>query len=111
MTRGAEATPPQTADARGAEIPPPQPQALPPQAVPVAGLVTELVVVTDPPGARVMVDGIARGTTPLTIRYLPAGEKRVRVLKDGFAAEERTVRVAPAREPTTLAIPLQSPGQ
>ena len=48
-----------------------------------SGLITELVVVTDPPGARVIVDGIGRGTTPVTIRYLAAGEKRVRVLKDG----------------------------
>ena len=36
-------------------------------------------MVTDPPGARVIVDGIGRGTTPVTIRYLAAGEKRVRV--------------------------------
>ena len=68
-------------------------------------------MVTDPPGARVIVDGIGRGTTPVTIRYLPAGEKRVRVVKDGFPAQERTVRLAPAREATTLVIPLQGSGQ
>ena len=113
------------AKAGGAKAPPPQqtaqqtntlPQtgtatAPPPQAAPVAGLITELVVVTDPPGARVIVDGIGRGTTPVTIRYLAAGEKRVRVLKDGFSADERTVRLAPAREPTTVVIPLRGPAQ
>jgi len=69
-------------------------------------LITELEVVPEPAGARVVVDGIGRGTTPLTIRYLSAGEKRVRVLKDGFSAEERAGRVAPARQATTLVIPL-----
>ena len=72
---------------------------------------TELAVVTDPPGARVIVDGIGRGTTPVTIRYLSAGEKRVRVLKDGFPAQERTVRLAPAARATTVVIPLQSAPQ
>jgi transcriptional regulator with XRE-family HTH domain len=115
--RGAEARPPQAADASGAQPSPPQAgailpaEAAPPQPTPAAGLVTELLVVTDPPGARVIVDGIGRGTTPVTIRYLSSGEKRVRVLKDGFSAEERTVRLAPAREPTTVAIPLQSSTQ
>ena len=80
-------------------------------APPRTGLVTELVVVTDPPGARVIVDGIGRGTTPVTIRYLAAGEKRVRVVKDGFPAQERTVRLAPARQATMVTIPLQAAAQ
>jgi cytoskeletal protein RodZ len=116
IASGAKAPPPQTAN--GAKAPLPQ-QAAPgtaaeaplPQAAAAAGLVTELVVVSDPPGARVVVDGIGRGTTPVTIRYLSAGEKRVRVLRDGFPAEERTVRLAPARQPTTVVFPLQGPGQ
>jgi PEGA domain len=94
-TGGANAPPPQQTEiaairgpeAGGAEAP------LPQQAAAAAGgLITELVVVSDPPGARVIVDGIGRGTTPVTIRYLSAGEKRVRVLKDGFSSEERTIR-------------------
>ena len=52
-----------------------------------------LEVTTDPPGARVMVDGIGRGTTPVTIRFLTPGDKTVRVIKDGYASEERSVRV------------------
>jgi hypothetical protein len=80
-------------------------------ASPRAELITELVVVSDPPGARVIVDGIGRGTTPVTIRYLAAGEKRLRVVKDGFPAQERTVRLAPARQATTVTIPLQAAAQ
>jgi transcriptional regulator with XRE-family HTH domain len=58
-----------------------------------ADAATELVVTTDPPGARVTVNGIGWGTTPVTIRYLPAGQKRIRVTKEGYASEERMVRV------------------
>jgi transcriptional regulator with XRE-family HTH domain len=55
--------------------------------------VTELVVTTDPPGARVTVNGVAWGTAPVTIRYLPAGDKRIRASKDGYAVEERLMRL------------------
>src|SRR5262245_7979901 len=97
----------------GAQAPPPQVvtngvTGATPATVATAPLITELVVVTDPPGARVTVDGIGRGTTPVTIRYLSAGEKRVRVLKEGFPAQERTIRLAPARTATTVTIPLQN---
>lgn len=56
--------------------------------------VTELVVTTQPAGARVTVNGIGWGVAPVTIRYLPAGDKRIRVSKEGYATEERVVRVA-----------------
>jgi len=56
--------------------------------------VTELVVTTQPAGARVTVNGIGWGIAPVTIRYLPAGDKRIRVSKEGYATEERVVRVA-----------------
>jgi cytoskeleton protein RodZ len=56
--------------------------------------VTELVVTTEPAGARVTVNGIGWGIAPVTIRYLPPGEKRVRVTKVGYATEERMVRLA-----------------
>ncbi len=56
--------------------------------------VTELVVTTQPAGARVTVNEIGWGIAPVTIRYLPAGDKRIRVSKEGYATEERVVRVA-----------------
>ena len=107
--RRADVPPPQPIPARGDQAPPERAAEAP--ASPATALVTELAVVTDPPGARVIVDGIGRGTTPVTIRYLSAGEKRVRVLKDGFPAQERTVRLAPAARATTVVIPLQSAPQ
>ena len=53
-----------------------------------------LVVTSRPAGARVTVDGIGRGVTPLTVPYLPPGEKVVRVTKDGYLARQLTVRVS-----------------
>ena len=61
------------------------------------GSFTELVVTTQPAGARVTVNGIGWGLAPVTIRYLPAGEKRIRVSKEGYATEERMVRLAEGR--------------
>ena len=78
----------------------------PPARVP-PGPVSALVIATEPAGARVTVNGIGWGTTPVTIRYLPSGEKRIRVSKEGYAAEERVVRVAEGRQ-MTLDIPLRS---
>lgn len=62
--------------------------------VPPADSSTRLVITSTPAGARVTVDGIGWGLTPLTIRHLPPGEKVVRVTKDGYLARERRVRVA-----------------
>jgi cytoskeletal protein RodZ len=62
-----------------------------------ADSVTELVVTTEPAGARVTVNGIGWGLAPVTIRYLPPGNKRIRVSKEGYATEERTVRLAEGR--------------
>jgi cytoskeletal protein RodZ len=67
---------------------------------------TELVIITEPGDARVAVNGIGWGSTPVTIRHLSPGEKRIRVTKDGYAALERITRVAPDRS-TTVDIQLQ----
>lgn len=95
-----ESAPPATFEAqalRTAGSPAPGP-AVPPAGA-VAGRastpsVTELVVTSEPPGARVTVNGIGWGETPITIRHLPAGPKRIRVTKDGYVAAERVVSVA-----------------
>jgi hypothetical protein len=41
----------------------------------------------------VTVNGVGWGTTPVTIRHIDAGTKRVRVTLDGFDAVERIVQV------------------
>jgi hypothetical protein len=53
-----------------------------------------LVVTSNPDGARVTVDGIGWGVTPLTISHLPPGDKIVRVTKDGYVAGERRVQLS-----------------
>jgi hypothetical protein len=57
-----------------------------------AAAVGQLTVVTDPPGARVSVDGQARGTSPVTINNLTPTRHRVSVVGQSGAAE-RTVDV------------------
>ena len=68
---------------------------------PSVALATELVVTTQPAGARVTVDGIGWGVTPVTIRYLAPGTKRIRVSKEGYASMEREVEVVEGRRKTT----------
>ena len=109
------------------EMPAVTPPAAPPQAVPapvpaapaVAPVATNdavvavaadiaLTITSDPPGARVVVDGIGRGTTPLTVHNLTSGARRVRVIKDGFVSQERVVRVGANSPATTLRVALDA---
>ena len=55
-------------------------------------LVGQVSVVTDPPGARVAVDGKPRGTSPITLVDLTPAEHKVTVTSDTGSAE-RTVAV------------------
>jgi hypothetical protein len=59
--------------------------------------VTEIIVTTQPAGARVTVNGIGWGVTPLTIHHMPPGDKRIRVSKEGYASEERVLRLDAGR--------------
>ena len=52
---------------------------------------TELVIRTAPDGARVTVNGIGWGESPITIRNLEPGEQHIRVTMDGYTATERSV--------------------
>jgi cytoskeletal protein RodZ len=68
---------------------------------------TELVITSEPPGARVTVDGIGWGITPVTVRHLPPGTKHIRVTKDGYQGEDRQARVGGDR-PNELHIEMQA---
>jgi hypothetical protein len=58
---------------------------------------------TDPTGAAVFLDGQPKGVTPLSIPGVPAGEHRVRVVKNGFLEQMRVVSVtAGGREDVAL---------
>jgi cytoskeleton protein RodZ len=72
-----------------------------------ADAANSLSITSDPAGARVTVDGIGRGTTPVTIRFLTPGERTLRVIKDGYASEERSVRITDGR-PTSVHVPLRT---
>ena len=65
-----------------------------------------LTITSEPQGARVTVDGIARGVTPLTIQNLSTGDRRVRVTLPDFTAVERSVRMPDDRSATSLHITL-----
>jgi transcriptional regulator with XRE-family HTH domain len=65
-----------------------------------------LVITSVPPGARVTVNGIGWGTTPVSIAHLPDGAQRVRVVKEQFKSEERIVTVGEG-QPGRVAITLK----
>jgi len=62
-----------------------------------------------PDGAHVIVDGHDAGTTPATINELVRGPHTVRVARDGYVAEERTVAITAARPAQTVTIELGRP--
>lgn len=68
----------------------------------------ELEIVTEPEGAHVTIDGVGWGRTPVTIKYLPPGAKRLRITSDGFATEERVIRFAADQPRTTVQVTLRA---
>jgi len=66
-----------------------------------------LTITSNPRGARVMVNGIGRGATPLTVDNLSVGSTRIRVIKDGFVSQEREILIG-GRAATTLHMTLHA---
>jgi cytoskeletal protein RodZ len=60
----------------------------------------ELIITTEPEGARVTVNGIGWGSSPVRIPYLEAGQKTIRVSKEGYVAVERVLHVDEGRRQT-----------
>jgi hypothetical protein len=52
-----------------------------------------IAVSSEPAGAQVRCDGVARGATPIELS-VPPGEHRISVLKDGYLENSRTVTLA-----------------
>ena len=69
-----------------------------------------LLIRSTPAGARVMVDGREMGETPLTVRDIARGAHTVRVVRDGYVADERRVVVSAARPAQSLTIELAPAG-
>jgi hypothetical protein len=68
---------------------------------PVTG---QLAVQSDPPGAKVLVDGVERGVAPITISDLTPGDHRVELQSDGASAKH-TVAVQ-AGGTASLVVPM-----
>jgi cytoskeletal protein RodZ len=81
--------------------------AVEPRPASVRAVAGEIAIVTEPAGARVTIDGTGWGTTPVTVRHLPFGAKRVRVTRDGYGSQERTVSVSPDRPGASLRLTLE----
>jgi len=73
----------------------------------VTAAVGQLNVGTEPAGARVSVDGLARGTSPVTIAELTPGEHTV-VLESDFGSVKHTVTIE-AGITGSLVVPLSAP--
>jgi cytoskeleton protein RodZ len=78
---------------------------------PLPDIEGEILIDSIPSDARVTVNGIGRGQTPLRIRYLPLGSYTVRVISPGYKIGEtqvtlksdqpnRTIRLVLEHEPT-----------
>jgi hypothetical protein len=68
------------------------------------GRTAGLLVLSQPLGARVTINGVGYGTTPARIPYLPAGPKRIRVTMDGYDTEERFFGAETSMSHATLRI-------
>ena len=113
---------PATTPAEASKVAPQPPAAAPKPAAPqpaaalaapaadppsVGAISPVLVVTSEPSGARVVVDGIGRGTTPARIEYLSLGERTVRLVHDGYVSDERSVSLTPKRPAVTLHVELR----
>jgi hypothetical protein len=72
----------------------------------ITGDVGRLVVRSTPAGARVFIDGRDQGRTPATIRDLGRGPHRVRLVREGYATEERRIVVTPAHPAQSMTVVL-----
>lgn len=75
-------------------------------AAPAAPADAGLLIHSTPPGAVVTVDGIARGATPVAVRGLEFGTRRVGLSSPGYQAAERLVTLTAARPSRTLDVDL-----
>jgi cytoskeletal protein RodZ len=102
VASSAEAEPPA---ARGTAAAPPD-RAVSEASQARQGFPPRLVIVSNPAGARVTVDGIGRGQTPASVNALSPGARRIRVTLAGYRAADLTVHLR-ATGDTTVNIALQ----
>ena len=66
----------------------------------LAPVTATLRVESDPPGATVLVEGEARGTTPLEGIQVPAGQVHLRLTREGYGAVEDLRELRPGEQDT-----------
>lgn len=69
--------------------------------------VGQLMIRTDPAGARVTIDGVARGTSPVTVPSLPVGDHLV-LLESELGSVKHSVTIQPGAT-AQLVVPLAAP--
>jgi hypothetical protein len=65
-----------------------------------------MTVTSTPEGARVTVNGIGWGETPVTISHLPPGQKVVRVTKEGYESQQRIISIPDDRRSADIRVTL-----
>ena len=73
---------------------------------PMVVMSAAMTVTSTPAGARVTVNGIGWGETPVTIRNLPPGQKVVRVTKEGYESQQRIISIPDDRRSADLRVTL-----
>jgi hypothetical protein len=75
---------------------------------PAAATPPTMTVMSTPAGARVTVDGIGWGETPVTIHHLTPGRKVVRLTKEGYVSEQQIISVPDDRRSAAVRVTLQT---
>ena len=73
---------------------------------PPADVEGSMRIISEPAGALVTVNGIRWGQTPLTVRHLAPGEKRVRISKDGYTSAEQRLQLTADKPTQTVRVML-----
>ena len=69
-----------------------------------------LLVRTEPPGAKVSIDGEDRGLTPLSLSEVPIGVYRLEIGLSGYSPESRTIEISSDRTVAAIGIELNPYG-
>ena len=72
-------------------------------------IVGELVITSTPSGARVLVNGIARGTTPLQMQNLALGSYTIRFIYPGLPGITQQVTISPRRPSVQVSATFEAP--
>lgn len=78
-----------------------------PEVAMVAQAPAGLAVDTVPSGSQVILDGVERGASPLSLANLPPGPHTVKVVREGYAETELSLELSPGMGQVPLRLTLQ----